>query len=282
MNGKVYIGQTRYTVEFRWRQHIHTKDNAYFHKAIQKYGSDNFTVETLEECEYKYLNAKEIFYIAKYNSFKKGYNSTIGGDGKATLLLDDKYDEIKRLYLSGFSSIKIANLYEVDKASIIKVLKQLGVKLRNRTIDINKQEFEEIVQMYKTGHSLKSIAKMYDCTGPGLKEFLIKKGVDIKDKLNILKDEKMQQAMINDYLDDSIKMNELFRKYHCSYKTFKTVLSLHGIDLKGQKFHFKMSDNECLECIKLRNEGWLFKNLAHKYGVDKTTIYNMFKRYHVN
>ena len=59
----------------------------------------------------------------KFNTFKEGYNLTIGGDGNRCLLLDDKYDEIKSLYLSGFSSNKIATLYNVDKATIIKILK---------------------------------------------------------------------------------------------------------------------------------------------------------------
>ena len=42
VNGKSYIGQTRNTVEFRWRQHYKAKDNKYFHRAIQKYGKENF------------------------------------------------------------------------------------------------------------------------------------------------------------------------------------------------------------------------------------------------
>ena len=155
VNGKSYIGQTRYSVEFRWRQHIHKKDNVYFHNALKKYGIENFTIETLEECDYKDLDSREIFYIAKYDTFNSGYNLTIGGSGNRVLLLDNKYDEIKELYLSGFSSNKIATLYNVDKASIIKILKQLNVKIRNqKTININKQEFEELVTDYKSGYSL--------------------------------------------------------------------------------------------------------------------------------
>ena len=38
VNNKSYIGQTRYSLEFRWRQHQHKKDNTYFHNAIKKYG----------------------------------------------------------------------------------------------------------------------------------------------------------------------------------------------------------------------------------------------------
>ena len=118
-------------------------------------------MEILEECDYSKLNEREIFYIAKYNTFKEGYNLTIGGDGNRRLLLDNSYDEIKELYLSGFSSNKIATLYSVDKASIVKILKQLGVKIRSNTLNINKQEFNELIKDYQTGYSLKELAKRF-------------------------------------------------------------------------------------------------------------------------
>ena len=282
VNGKIYIGQTRYTVEFRWRQHQHKKDNTYFHNALHKYGIENFTVETLEECNYEDLNAKEIFYIAKYNTFKVGYNLTIGEDGNKRLLLDDKYDEIKELYLAGFSSNKIATLYRVDKASIVKILKQLGVRLRNNNLSINNQEFQELVQDYKTGYSLKSLAKRYNCTGSSLKAFLIRKGVEVQDKYSIIKDTEAQEKLIEEYLNNSKPLKELLQTNHCSYETFKKILSLHGIRLKGKAGHFKMTAIQCLEAIKLFNEGVSVQKLAHRYNVDKCTIYSMFKRYHVN
>ena len=282
VNGKSYIGQTRYTVEFRWRQHIHKKDNTYFHNAIRKYGIENFTVETLEQCEYKDLNSREIFYIAKYNTFNSGYNMTIGGDGNRRLLLDDKYDEITTLYLSGFSSNKIATIYEVDKASIIKILKSLNVKIRSNKLNINNQEFQELVEDYKSGYSLRELAKRYDCSSVGLKKYLERKGVDLKQKYSILESEQDQQKLINDYIDGNLKLSEIQSKYHCSYSTFQKILSLHGINQKGKGGKFKLSDSQCLEVIKLFNEGFKVQELARKFEVDKCTIYSMFKRYHVN
>lgn len=282
VTGKAYIGQTRYTVEFRWRQHLHKKDHTYFHNALHKYGPENFIIETLEECECAKLNEREIFYIAKYNTFSTGYNLTIGGDGNRRLLLDDKYDEIKELYLSGFSSNKIATLYKVDKATVVKILKQLKVKLRNNHLDINSQEFKELVEDYQTGHSLKSLAKRYNCSSDALKAFLLRKGVNINDKYSILKDAESQELLISQYLDNTHPLKELLSRYHCTYNTFKKILSLHGIQLKGKKGHFKMTDAQCLEAIRIFNQGVSVQHIARKYNVDKSTIYSMLKRYHVN
>lgn len=282
VNNKVYIGQTRYTLEFRWRQHQHKKDNTYFHNAIHKYGVENFELEILEECETELLNSKEMFYIAKYDSFKNGYNLTIGGEGNKRLLLDSQYDEIKELYLSGFSSNKIATLYKVDKGTIVKILKSLDVKLRSNKLNINNQEFLELVEDYKSGYSLKELAKRYDCSTTGIKDFLIRKGVDIKEKYNILKNEEAQQNVINEYLDGKESLKDILNKYHCSYNTFTKILSLHGIDKKGKGTHFKLSSEECLEVIKLFNEGMPVKHISKKFEVDKCTIYSLLKRYHIN
>ena len=282
VNGKSYIGQTRYTIEFRWKQHQHKNDNTYFHNAIHKYGIENFSIEILEKCNIEDLNSREIFYIAKYDTFKNGYNLTIGGDGNRKLLLDDSYSEIKELYLSGFSSNKIATLYKVDKASIVKILKSLDVKIRSNKLNINHQEFLELVQDYQSGYSLRELSKRYDCSPTGLKEYLIRKGVNLRDRYNILEDDESQEKMINDYLDGHLKLSEILFKYHCSYNTFTKILSLHGIDKKGKGTHFKLKDAECLEAIKMFNDGKTIKQIAERFEVNKSTIYSLFKRYHVN
>lgn len=282
VNGKSYIGQTRYTIEFRWKQHQHKKDNTYFHNAIRKYGIENFTIEVLEECDIKDLSSREIFYIAKFDTFANGYNLTIGGDGNRRLLLDDSYNEIKELYLSGFSSNKIATLYKVDKASIVKILKSLGVKIRSNKLSINHQEFLELVRDYKSGFSLRELSKRYDCSSTGLADFLRRNNVDLRDRYNILNDKEGQEKLINEYLDNELSVAEIMDKHHCSFNTFTKILSLHGIDKKGKGTHFKLSESQCLEAIKLFNQGKTVKYIAEKFQVNKSTIYSLFRRYHVN
>ena len=138
------------------------------------------------------------------------------------------------------------------------------------------------VEDYKSGYSLKELAKRYDCSAPGIKDFLIRKGVDIKEKYNILKNEEAQQNIINEYLDGKESLKDLLGKHHCSYNTFTKILSLHGIDKKGKGTHFKLSSEECLEVIKLFNEGMTIKHISKKFEVDKCTIYSLLKRYHIN
>lgn len=280
VNGKSYIGQTRYTVEFRWRQHQHKKDNTHFHCAIAKYGADSFEVETLEECSYADLDSREIYYIAKFDTYNNGYNSSTGGDGMkghSRVITDDKYDEIQSLYLSGFSSNKIATLYDVDKATIVKLLKAQGVKLRNNKLSINNQEFQELVADYKSGYSLKELAKRYDCSGPGLKDYLQRKGVDIRDKYNIMFDKKAQMELIEDYIK-GIDIDQILRAYHCSYTVFCRILSQNGIDRRRKN---NMTDKQCLYAIEEYNKGRAVPDIAKELGYEKSTIYTMLRKYRV-
>ena len=87
INGKSYIGQTK-DFEHRKKTHIQRRDgycdpNSIFHKALDKYGADNFEWTILATIPGKELaNAFERYFIAVYNTFKpNGYNLTKGGDG---------------------------------------------------------------------------------------------------------------------------------------------------------------------------------------------------------
>lgn len=87
INGKSYIGQT-IDYDRRKEQHLHRRDgycdpNSIFHKAIDKYGEDNFEWEILGTVPGKeFANAFERSCIMQYNTYKpNGYNMTKGGDG---------------------------------------------------------------------------------------------------------------------------------------------------------------------------------------------------------
>lgn len=89
INNKVYIGQT---TRERLRKYEHkkaTKDNTYFHKAVSKYGIDNFSYEILfkvigwdKDLVRNVLNIWESYYVTLYqsNNMDYGYNLTSGGD----------------------------------------------------------------------------------------------------------------------------------------------------------------------------------------------------------
>lgn len=81
---KVYVGLTTREPEIRWQQHEYSGRNPkyHFHHSIKKHGWENFKPEILaENIPIEELGDLEMYYIALYDSFNNGYNSTKGGDG---------------------------------------------------------------------------------------------------------------------------------------------------------------------------------------------------------
>jgi group I intron endonuclease len=87
INGKIYIGKTVSSIKKRIGQHkcqITTNANGKLMKAFRKYGFLNFKWEILDKSKYddlSDLDKLEVAYIVEYDSYNKGYNSTIGGGG---------------------------------------------------------------------------------------------------------------------------------------------------------------------------------------------------------
>jgi group I intron endonuclease len=86
LNGKGYVGKTIRTLEVRVKEHVL---NAIAHRAkmpiyaaIRKYGIDNFDICVLQECsDQQLLDDLEKYWISELETFKHGYNATLGGDG---------------------------------------------------------------------------------------------------------------------------------------------------------------------------------------------------------
>lgn len=90
VNGKMYIGQTVQLLDNRWRRHVLSTQRGSdhkFHRAIRKYGEENFLVEEVltvsaptKEILKKKLDYVEMRLIKRFNTKIDGYNSTDGGD----------------------------------------------------------------------------------------------------------------------------------------------------------------------------------------------------------
>lgn len=123
INNKVYIGKTERSIEIRWREHrqnfFKLQDDMAIHKAMYKYGPEAFEIDKIEECDNNIINERERYWIEYYNSFKKGYNSTIGGDGAIKI----NYKQILDLWRQGLSLQQISDKEKIDRHTISNILK---------------------------------------------------------------------------------------------------------------------------------------------------------------
>ena len=178
INGKVYIGQTIQPLNLRWQGHCQNINNGNYQmvikRAIHKYGKENFNIEQIEECNQELLNEREKYWIQFYNSYEKGYNSTLGGQDctKLPKLLQKQY-EIIELYNDGFSLRDIAKEYNVDHATIKLILTRNNILIRNtRTYKLSKLNRQQIIEDIKQGISRKEIMLKYNISKSYLSQLI--------------------------------------------------------------------------------------------------------------
>jgi len=86
VNGKIYVGQTRFSLDKRFKDHIYginagARKHLPLNRALKKYGGDHFKKEVLCECaSLDDLDVAETAFIYYYNSLApNGYNVKEGG-----------------------------------------------------------------------------------------------------------------------------------------------------------------------------------------------------------
>lgn len=151
INNKSYIGKTEKTdPQKRWKEHLQDYKRSYVNKrplyeAFKKYGPDKFVFEIIEETEQ--ANEREIYYISKYNTYKKGYNATLGGDGNSYIT---NQQEVVDYYLEHKPFIKdLMEHFKMSRETIVKILKQFKIEYNTKA-----RHSREIIQKDKEGKIL--------------------------------------------------------------------------------------------------------------------------------
>lgn len=168
INDKLYIGKTVSSIEERFQEHCRDSKKERYEKrplynAMNKYGNQYFHIELVEECDLEELSKREIYWIGYYNSYKNGYNATLGGDGK--ILYD--YELIIYLYKSGMTGKEIAKKLKCTVDTVHNALISAGLNPNDNMIKL----FGKQVGMYdkKTDELLKVFNNQMDA-GRWLKE----------------------------------------------------------------------------------------------------------------
>lgn len=151
INNKCYIGQTSRPVEDRWKEHktIYKNPKKYgynypLYQAFRKYGLKNFIFEVIEECEIEKISEREIFWISYYNSFKKGYNQSLGGDGVNRLDLDEF--KVLETYKKEKTILKVADIFNCSSKAIREILRKHNIHITTAG-EHAKENAEEVYQL---------------------------------------------------------------------------------------------------------------------------------------
>ncbi len=98
-NGKCYVGQTKYSVQKRLKDH-QSKNGSILGKAMRKYGEEAFDVFVFAEIPVAVIDVFEIQMIALMDSgAPNGYNLQLGGRGKGVAVSDTTIAKMSESHL---------------------------------------------------------------------------------------------------------------------------------------------------------------------------------------
>lgn len=254
LDGKIYIGQTRQDLQERDKEHINVKDDTYFHRALQAYGRDNFTLEVIEDnISLDQLDEKEKYYIDFYESFHttgKGYNLTQGGQwGSACQILTiSQAKEVKNLILNTDKTFwDIGREYNVTQYAISDINR--GKTFFDKTLkyplrpspeksELNQEKVDIIINsLQNTDLTQKEIA---DALGiceytvgqinrgqnswcPKDLDYPIKKAIQFSTYQNILNQEQVIQICHDLCFCDDMSLKEIGTKYSVAINTIGDI-----------------------------------------------------------
>lgn len=165
-NSKVYVGQSDSAYD-RFRRHrnnkvSHDKTNLEIVMAMKEIGAENFYYEILENCDDSVADEREKYYIQKFNSFKNGYNRTIGGHGYTSIAKED-LEECCKLYEQGKTNIEIESITGISHKTFAKELMRIYPNYKETTQrNVTKARFiaksKPVIQLSLDGKPLRRFA----------------------------------------------------------------------------------------------------------------------------
>lgn len=185
INQKIYIGKTLFSIEKRFKEHLDEasrtrSNNRPLYNAIKKYGKENFSIELVEKIENEeILEEREKFWIEHFNSYKNGYNATIGGDGKKYL----NHDLIISYYKELQNAVDVALKLNISQDYVLQILKENQIEtLSSRQASKNK--LGKKIKMFDLNGNFEEI---FDSLRDAARYIILQNSLDLSKNLNGIK-----------------------------------------------------------------------------------------------
>lgn len=253
INNKCYIGQAK-DITRRYKEHLKRfnsfEEQSLLHKAMQKYGLENFSFFVVQECSVEELNELEKKFIKIYNSIvPNGYNITLGGYNAAPqkLTIVDVEEITKLLLETTLTNAEIGLKFQIsenmisgintglywkrdldypirkkkEKTQEIENTKQINIK--NRKVKERPERSELLKLIYE--HGFEGTGRLFDVTGGSIKKWCVSYGLphtkkelcDLYEKENnIIPVQKIQVVKHNRVIQYSLAGEEIQSFNNCS------------------------------------------------------------------
>ena len=155
INGKIYIGETEYSIEKRFKEHCadafrERNEKRPLYAAMRKYGIEHFHINLIEETDTP--DEREIYWIEHKQTFKYGYNATKGGEGKRYI----DYEEVVAVYNKVQNCKQTARLLNISVYSVYDILNDNNILIKPSQ-EINKENYSKMVALFEVTNKKKPL-----------------------------------------------------------------------------------------------------------------------------
>ena len=155
INHKAYVGKTEGSPEKRFQEHCSDafrsgKEKRPLYAAMRKYGIENFSIETIEETDNP--EEREIFWIEQLQTYKNGYNATLGGDGRKYI----DYDKVVALYLEYQNCKTVAKIMNIGSDTVSNILHSRKIEVIPSQ-EVTKEANKKFVAMFENPQSFEPL-----------------------------------------------------------------------------------------------------------------------------
>lgn len=125
---------------------------------MRKYGIENFKISLIEETDNP--EEREIYWIKQFDSYKNGYNATLGGDGKKYI----DYDLVVDTYLKTKNQKMTANILNIDSHTVHNIIVQKQIPIFKNTskckpVNCYSKDFVYIKSFSSCGEAARELIK---------------------------------------------------------------------------------------------------------------------------
>lgn len=268
IDGKIYIGQTIFSVQERWNKHIEyalkRNGDGHLQRAIRVYGPEAFTQEAIDfAADKNHLDYLEKYHINAFNALDPdyGYNQTwrpVRSDEANLKTSEKQLGELNHYYRDDLIGTDIKTLYESGQ-SLSQIAKQyntthhtIAVRLRSLGVDIKRQPAQkdlpmsEVCNKYLTGKSLVDLATEYNISYTVIREKILKEGIVLR---------KPSTGKGNGLKRKDVTTEALAAQFKAGL-TLSQLSRVHKMDRKTIRYRLQQAGIETRKNVKQPGEGW--------------------------
>lgn len=210
INDKKYIGQTRESLTKRFNRHCrnYRDQEGSIDYDILLYEKDFFKIDLIEEVPIEELDEREKYWIKYYDSYKNGYNRTIGGS-RGGLYTQEELQNAIEMYYQNFPLKEIKNKIGISRSTITKYINNNNLpkkKITEHQIKSNINNVKKATLAKQIPIKNISLNISYSSKKEALKDMIEKGYSKAKDWHNI-----------RSGLDKALKNKELFLNFKWEY-----------------------------------------------------------------